>query len=134
MRSSTTAAAAPAPGFLVSPTLAGATAREALFQFGRLARHENDITRMDRVMDDAVSAGSSKRTRHLGSDAQDGARRHRALHLDPVFRGRAFEKFGDVKELVVVESEIAQDRDVDVIELLRGARFGCDLFPLMLQD
>jgi hypothetical protein len=65
---------------------------------------------------------------HHGRDRQRPMLRH------PGVERAAFEKLTDIHDVATVGSEIASARDVDVIELLSGARVGRQLIERHLLE
>ncbi len=92
--------------------------------------NEEEIPRVNRVVNDPVQAGRNERIDHLGGHAQGHARREHAVLPDPLRRRLALEVFGYVDQLIVVEAKVEQPRDVRMGDLLRGAGLGAKLFAL----
>ena len=70
----------------------------------------------------------AQRAHHLRRNAQDRAHRHWPVRVDPFFSKGPIEIFRNVNKVIVLNSEIIQSGDVDMIQLLRGNRFGFELF------
>ena len=101
---------------------------ERPFAFRCLAGNQHEVARINGPVVDSMKRGGAERAHHLRCNAQDRAHRHRPIRVHPLFRRGSLEIFGHVDELIVLDSEIVQDRDVDVTELLRRNRLGFETF------
>ena len=96
--------------------------------FRCLTGSQHEVARINGVVVDPIKRGGAQRAHHLRRNPQNRAHRHWPTRVHPFFRQGPLEIFCNVNEVIVLDSEIIQDGDIDMAQLLRRNRLGFEPF------
>ena len=88
----------------------------------RLARHDHQVAGLNGPVRQTEERSGCDRSHYLQPDTQDRVGRHRPMSNDPGINRFAFQVFRNQAEIIVLDPNRQDFRDVDMIEFLRRPR------------